>query len=143
MSLFIANPIKRGYYNPAESWLNEFFPTSHGKTSQSSGVKANVIEHSDQYEVQVAAPGFDKSQFNVKVEDDQLIITGTIENTEEKAEGEVRRREFSVRNFSRSYSLNDSINVDTIKAVYENGVLKVTVPKKEEVKQESKLIEIS
>jgi len=143
MSLVIANPRKRSYYNPADSWLNEFFPAAPGKAGQSSSVKANVIEHSDQFVVEVAAPGFEKSQFNVKVEDDQLIITGATEKKEEKAEGEVRRREFSVRDFTRSYSLNDSVNVDAITATYENGVLTVTVPKKEEIKQESKLIEIS
>ncbi len=143
MSLVIANPIKRSYYNPTDRWLNEFLPTSANKGSQTSSVKANVFEQSDQFVVEVAAPGFDKKQFNVKVDGDQLIISGNVEDTEEKIEGEVRRREFSVRNFSRSYSLNDNVNTDAIKAVYENGVLKVIVPKREEIKQEAKLIEIS
>lgn len=95
----------------------------------------NIKETKDAYLIEVSAPGFAKDSFGVKVEDSTLIISA--ETKEEKLEeGEkFTRKEFSQTNFKRSFTLPKTIVADKITAGYENGILKVALPKMEEAKQ--------
>jgi HSP20 family protein len=105
---------------------------------------ANVLESKDAFKVAIAAPGFDKTHFSVNVEKDQLVITAQREtqNESEAAAERFVRREFRFENFKRSFKLPQTVNQDSIVAVYENGILNVTLPKKEEAKPLVRTIEI-
>lgn len=102
----------------------------------------NVVESAESFKLEVAAPGFDKSHFQISVENDYLSISAQREATE-VAEGEkVTRREFRYESFKRSFKLPKTVNLEAIAAVYENGILNVHIPKKEEAKPVMKTIAV-
>jgi len=97
----------------------------------------NITEDKDVYMIELAVPGFNKEDFKLSMEKQILTVSTEIEKeqkSEENAEQPYRMREFGRRNFSRSFSLPESVDQDSIKAEYLNGILKITLPKKEEVK---------
>lgn len=96
----------------------------------------NVKEDADAFHVEVAAPGYEKADFNVKVEDDVLSIsTEKKEETVETTEGiTYKRREFKYASFKRTFNLPDTVDSTKIEASYQNGILTVSIPKKEEAK---------
>lgn len=106
----------------------------------------NIKETSDNYEVEVASPGMAKKDFKVQLEGNILTISS--EKTSEKVEKEEVRytsREFSYQSFSRTFNLQkEVVDADRIQAKYEDGVLRLLIPKKENAKQtQPRLIEIS
>jgi HSP20 family protein len=105
----------------------------------------NVKENAGEFMVEVAAPGFDKNEFNIELNNDVLTISSEkkIEN-ETKSDERVTRKEFSYQSFSRSFTLPTVVERDKIKAKYENGILNIVIPKKEEAKAKpARQIEIS
>lgn len=108
----------------------------------------NVLENEDSFTLEVAAPGLNKENFSIELDNDVLIISAELKNEETKEETkETRnftRREFSYASFKRSFNLPETINVAEITAAYEQGILTVKLPKREEAKvQPSRMIEIS
>ena len=105
----------------------------------------NIIESSEAFDVEVAAPGFSKDEFNIELDNDLLTISSEKKVENETKEGEsFTRREFSYQSFSRSFTLPNNVNSEKIKAKYENGILRVSIPKKEEAKPKpAKQIQIS
>ena len=94
----------------------------------------NIKDTKDAYNIEVAAPGFAKENFNVKVEEGILTISAE-ENDEKLEEGErFTRKEFAYTSFKRSFTLPKTIVADKIAATYEAGILKVSLPKVEEAK---------
>jgi HSP20 family protein len=90
----------------------------------------------------VSAPGLEKADFNVKVDGNLLTISAE-KKTAETVEGQkMIRTEFSLKSFKRSFTLDEKINAAGINAKYENGILNVLLPKKEEVKEAAKEITI-
>jgi len=90
----------------------------------------NIIENDEQFQIEVAAPGLDKADFNINIEKDQLIISATREQKEETGDGEeYKRREFNYASFKRSFYLPETVNADKIAAKHENGILTITLPK--------------
>ncbi len=104
----------------------------------------NISEDSDNMVLEVAAPGMEKQDFNISIDKDQLIIEAKKESQSEESEsGKWMRREFNYTSFKRSFYLGDIIDADKIDANYENGILKLVLPKKEEAKEKApKMIEI-
>lgn len=92
---------------------------------------ANIIENHKDYRIELAAPGFTKKDF--KIETDNHILTISSEKKEEKKEEKENywRREFSYEGFNRSFQLPDNSTPEKIEAHYENGILKLILPKKE------------
>jgi HSP20 family protein len=104
----------------------------------------NIVERSDAYRIEIAAPGIDKQNFTLSVDNNHVSIEAKREvTTEENQEEKYTRREFRYETFKRSYKLPETVNQDAISAVYENGILLVTLPKKEAVKPQVKTIEIA
>jgi len=96
----------------------------------------NVVETNDNYRIEVAAPGLDKKDFKIDLDNNVLTISSEKEEqNESKEEGKYMRREFSYSSFKRSFSLPASANVEHIKANHKDGILNITIPKKEEAKQ--------
>jgi HSP20 family protein len=104
----------------------------------------NIRESNDNFEVEVAAPGMQKNDFQIQLDGNTLTISSNRQHNEEKTEEGYTRKEFSYQSFQRSFLLpKDVVNDEGIVARYENGLLMLTIPKKEEVKQKPpRLIEI-
>jgi len=104
----------------------------------------NIKQTPDAFKVEVAAPGFDKSDFNLQLDHDLLTISSEKKVENETKEGEqFTKREFSYQSFSRSFTLPQTADGEKIEASYENGILKISIPKKEEAKPKpSRTIEI-
>jgi len=124
--------------------LNEI-PASFGKTFREDVLgfpPVNIVETATTYHLDVAAPGMEKTDFSIKLEGALLTISAT--KKEETAAENVKsiRKEFSFKAFKRSFTLDEKIDAANIAAKYENGILKVDLPKKEETKVEGKEITI-
>ena len=124
-----------------DDFLKDFFDFE----SNPSVPDVNVREKQNEYVIELAAPGLDKKDFNVNVQNNVLVISSEKEDKDEKKDenDNFLRREFSYSSFQRSFSLPEGVKPDDINAKHENGVLYVTIPKKDELKQQpSKQIEI-
>lgn len=104
----------------------------------------NVKEQENGFEIQVAAPGIKKEDFKINLERNVLSISSEnrSENEEVDKDGKFTRREFNYSSFSRSFTLPEMVETDRIEATYEDGILKVSVPKKEIHSLALKTIEI-
>ncbi|MFI5156045.1 MAG: Hsp20/alpha crystallin family protein [Chitinophagales bacterium] len=106
----------------------------------------NIKETPDNYEVEVAAPGMSKNDFTIQLEDNMLTISSEKDMVREQdVDARFTAREFSYQSFSRTFTLHkDVVDTEKIQATYENGLLHLVIPKKEEARQKGpKRIEIS
>ncbi|SRX75637.1 Hsp20/alpha crystallin family protein [Aequorivita antarctica] len=105
----------------------------------------NIIENLPSFVVELAAPGLQKEDFTIEVEEDTLKIASKKAEVkkEETGDSHYRRREFNYKSFERSFKLPEYIKTEDIQANYENGILRVTLPKMEEKKALKKMVEIS
>lgn len=96
----------------------------------------NIKETPENYEVEVAAPGMTKKDFKVELDGNLLTISSESSQREEREDDKYSLREFSYQSFQRSFTLQkDVVDIERIEAKYENGLLHLLIPKKEEVKQ--------
>jgi len=106
----------------------------------------NIKENENEFLIDVAAPGMKKEDFKVSYDNGRLSISSEHKTEHEEKEGEkVTRKEFSYQSFQRSFTVSEGVvNAEQIGAKYENGILHVTLPKREEVKPKpAKEIKIS
>jgi HSP20 family protein len=106
----------------------------------------NMKETAESFIVEMAAPGMNKEDFKVELNNNILTISSEHKNQHEEKEGErFTRKEFSYQTFQRSFQLSkEAVDADNIQAKYENGVLCLLIPKREEIKQKpARLINIS
>jgi HSP20 family protein len=98
----------------------------------------NIMERENDFKIDLAVPGLDKKDFNIEVENNMLVVSG--ERKEEKLEekDKVTKREFHYGSFKRSFTLPETADEEKINASYNNGVLTVSIAKKEEAKQKAK-----
>lgn len=106
----------------------------------------NIKETSENYEVEVAAPGMTKKDFKIELDGNMLTISS--EKSTQNVQNENERfylKEFSYQSFQRTFNLQkDVVDIDKIQARYENGLLHLLIPKKEEAKQKPpRLIQVS
>jgi HSP20 family protein len=94
----------------------------------------NIAESADKYSVELSAPGFSNENFKLEVEDGQLIVTAEIPAENKSEERTYSRREFKRGAFRKAFQLADDVNTEIITASYENGILNIAIPKKEEAK---------
>ena len=128
-----------------DTLFNEFFnlPSVWHNPSTITGPAANVYETATAYLLELNVPGRNKEEFKINLDKDLLTISFD-KNEAAQTEGVTTiRKEFAIKSFKRSFSLDEKIDVNNIQAKYENGILKVELPKKEQVKQEPKQISIS
>lgn len=140
----VNNPLSKSFNGLMNEFLNDF-PASFGKTFREDVFQfppVNIHETENAYQMEIAAPGFDKADFNIKL--DNNLLTISTEKKEEKNEStdKVIRKEFSYKSFKRSFTIDDKIDGTQINAKYENGVLKLDLPKKETAKAFVKEINI-
>ncbi len=140
----VNNPINKSF----DGLMNEIFnelPISFGKSLREDVLHfppVNIVEKNDFYHIELAAPGMEKADFNVKL--DGKVLTISTEKKEEKSTENEKmiRKEFSYKSFRRSFTIDDKIDAANIAAKYENGILKLDLPKKEEIKNGAKEITI-
>lgn len=120
--------------------VNEIFTDVNANTQFFPPV--NINENENQFEVILMAPGRKKEDFKISLDKD--LLTVSYEQKEAKADEKTKvvKNEFTLRSFSRSFTLNEAIDRDSIAASYENGLLKLALPKKEEVKISPKEIAV-
>lgn len=124
----------------SDSWLpdifNDFFDNSWMERPTYTAPAINVIETEKEYEVELAAPGLSKEDFQVHVDADNNLhieMEKKSENKEGKKHGRFLRREFSYEKFQQTLLLPDDVDAEKIEAHVEKGVLTVTLPKKEKI----------
>ena len=119
-------------------FTKDFFDwgVQNNSTTDTTIPAVNVIESHDSFTVEMAAPGMSKKDFQIELENEVLKITSRKEVEKEAKEGErFTRREFSYQSFVRTFHLPKSVVDDSkIKASYENGILRILIPKREEAK---------
>ena len=117
-----------------EFFGKEFYPAHYHRNGFKSLPAVNIAEGDNEYIIEVAAPGLEKKDFKIDLDNDCLTISSVVEDQNEETRDHYTRREFSYSNFSRSFTLPELVDADNIIASHKNGVLSVSIPKKEEAK---------
>lgn len=140
-------------HNPFSGFFDDIFTrdlldwnSSHFSNTGTTLPAVNIKETSEAFEVQMAAPGMNKDDFKVELDNNLLTISSEKQQENEVNESEsFNRREFSYQSFQRSFRLaKEAVDAEKIQAKYENGVLHLLIPKREEIKQKpARLINIS
>lgn len=119
-------------------------PLFRGTEKEMTIPAVNIKEKTKSFEIELAAPGFKKEDLKVTLEDGVLTIASEKERKTEKEEGGYSRKEFSYSSFSRSFNLPESVDQDSLKAKFDDGVLRLTIDKNKELpKRQSKSIKIA
>ena len=119
---------------------------SNNSTTNTTIPSVNIKETSDSFIVDMAAPGMKKNDFSIELDGNLLTITSEKQDQFEEKNGEkFTRKEFAYQSFQRTFQLpKEVVDADRIEAKYDNGVLHLVVPKKEEAKQRPpRMIKIS
>ncbi|NJO87509.1 MAG: Hsp20/alpha crystallin family protein [Chloroflexia bacterium] len=144
--------MKRNEYLPSWSnFFNDFFDkdllnwsNKHFSDTNTTLPAVNIKEDDNGFEVEMAVPGMTKKDFKINLENNMLCISSEKKTEGEKSDDNYSRKEFSYQSFSRSFSLPESVDDRKINAKYENGILYVSIPKKEEAKPKPpRVIDIS
>ena len=119
------------FFKPWNEWFD-----NGGLLGRAMNIPAvNITEQKNDYLVSLAAPGMKKEDFKIDVDGNMLTISSEKEETKEEKEKKFTRKEYNYSSFSRSFTLPDEVNKEKIDAKYEDGVLKISLPRKEEVKK--------
>lgn len=126
-----------------DAMINDFFNDlpSFNKKSTDASPLVNITETKNAFNLELYAPGRKKEDFKINVDKNLLIISSEVEEAMKDENELVVRKEFSLGKFKRSFTINDKISTEQIQAIYENGLLKVILPKNEVV-HTSKNIEV-
>jgi HSP20 family protein len=104
---------------------------------------ANITESKFDFRIEIAAPGFEKSDFKIDL-DKRLLTISLDKNVDDNEEEKYNLKEFNFNSFSRSFRISDKIDTEKINAVYKNGLLQITLPKREEaIEKPAREIKIS
>jgi HSP20 family protein len=144
--------IRKNEFFPGLSLFDDFFSRdlwnwgmNNNSSTNTTIPLVNIKETADNFEVEMAAPGMNKEDFKIELDGNVLTITSERKDENEVKEGDrYTRREFSYQSFQRSFQLpKEVVDAEKIEAKYENGVLRLLVPKKEEARpRPPKMIQI-
>jgi HSP20 family protein len=135
--------VKRENYWPAwPSFFNDFlnrdwydWSNQNFSLTNTTIPSVNIKETENEFEVDMAAPGMAKDDFRIELNNSVLTISSEKQSDSKTNDGKnITRREFSYQSFSRSFTLPAIVETDKISAKYENGILRLNIPKKEEAK---------
>ncbi len=122
------------FSNLFDSFFENEFQNVNRKEFFKTPALVNVKDTEAAYIIDVAAPGFNKEEISIKVENNLLTIKAEQKSEEEVKEQKFTRKEFNFTSFNRSFTLPKTVDADKIGAAYQNGILSITLPKKEEAK---------
>ncbi|MBK9481007.1 MAG: Hsp20/alpha crystallin family protein [Bacteroidetes bacterium] len=133
------------FFNVMDKFMADDFSPAHFTTPP-----VNILEKEKNYSIELMAPGLDKSDFKIELDNHLLTISfqKTTESTEESpaqspATEKFIKKEFSIKSFKRTFTVNEHLKLDEITAKYENGILSVDIPKVEVKEKEVKTISIN
>lgn len=143
MTLLKVNQPKR-YLN---GWMDEFLndlPSAFEKTFNDEyfNPQVNIKETNDAYHLELSAPGRNKEDFKINLDKNLLTISSEKKSEEIREDEKQIRKEFNVQSFKRTFTVDEKIEADKIEAKYENGLLTLKLPKKEELKLAAKEISV-
>lgn len=152
MTLQKINRRNNNSVNGFDSFFNDFFQspattnrTTRQLTKSSSTPSVNISEGEKAFEIDLAVPGMKKADFSIEIKENKMTISS--ENTESKEETteNYSLREFNYTSFSRVFTLPENIVEAKVSASYEDGVLKVMIPKSkaQELKDKTMVVKIS
>jgi HSP20 family protein len=124
-------PVFEEFFKPWNDWFEK--ASLFGKMLTVPPV--NIIDHEDKYVLSLVVPGMKKEDFKIALDGLLLTITSQKEEAREESEETFTRREYNFYSFSRSFTLPEDVKPEYIEAKYEDGLLKIVLPRKEEVKQ--------
>ncbi|GGX25961.1 Hsp20/alpha crystallin family protein [Aquimarina muelleri] len=137
----LSNTNSNANFPSMSNWLDDIFNrdlpsvfTSNFNTGISLP-KVNIKETADTFMVEMAIPGFKKSDFHLELDNQVLSISTETKEENEHKEENYTRREFGYSSFKRTFNLPESVNDEKINANYKDGILSILLPKKEEAKQ--------
>ncbi len=135
--------VDRLFQNNVNRFFDDDFWGFNG-ISQNVDVPVNIRETDKSYELQLVAPGLPKDDFKINVSGDVLTVSfdQKEEHSHENKEHGWLRKEYQKRSFTRSFNLDDAIDANKIDAKYADGILHLTMPKKEGARSISRTIEI-
>lgn len=137
MTLVKTNNPEYGLNNYFSSMLDRLINEDVNDLSSKHSFKpsVNIIEGENEYTMELVAPGMKKEDFRINFEDNSLKISAEIEENQTEEKGNYTRREFTKKSFSRNFRIsNEVIDSDKISASYEDGILVIALPKREEAK---------
>ena len=132
------------FHNSLRHFFDENFWDVEGSQTR-SGVPVNIRETEEQYELDVVAPGCRKENFSISIEGNLLTVSYILsqENGESDRQQKWVRNEFIQRPFRRSFTLDDSVDVNNINATYSDGILHLSMAKNEKAKMLTRTIEVN
>jgi HSP20 family protein len=124
----------RAHFPGFSHWFDTFAENEFNTGAVRTPALVNTKETKDSYKIEIAAPGFNRDNFKLEVEDQLLTISA--ENTENKIDESEKwtRKEYHFAGFKRSFTLPRTVDAEKIKAEYKDGILHVALPKQEESK---------
>lgn len=115
---------------------NEWFENGSSMLSRTMNVPAvNITETKDAFKVTLAAPGLKKDDFKIDIDGNMLTISSEKEENKEEKEGRFTRKEYNYSSFSRTFTLPDEVNKESVNATYVDGILTISLPCVEGIKK--------
>ena len=118
-----------------EFFGRDFYPAHYQRNGFKSLPAVNIMESENGYTIEVAAPGLNKKDFKIDLDKNSLTIASVREDNQEENNEKYTRREFRYANFSRAFTLPETVDGEKISAVHKDGILYVDIPKMEEAKE--------
>jgi HSP20 family protein len=140
MTVRLHHPVRNSFDSVVDNFLNTIPGIWNEGYSGINLAPVNIHEAANGYHLEVSVPGINKEDLKVNV--DKGLLTISYDKKEEARSEEYKtvRREFSHRSFKRTFTVNDQIDADGIQAKYENGILKLFLPKKDQSKDSVKQV---
>ena len=140
-------PARRGLFPELGTWVDNFFGDEDRFWNKwSTGVTipaVNSLEKDDRYILEFGVPGMRKEDFEISVDNGMLVVSAEREEKSESEEDSYMFKEFNYSKFRRSFMLPENVKLDEVKANYEDGLLRITLPKvKVEAKASAKMIDV-
>lgn len=144
----MSNLVKRNMFWPSTSSVDDFLNDNlfnwPNMNNGGSLPRVNIVETDEDFTVEMAAPGMKREDFHVELDNGTLVIWSELSDNKEENNASYTRREFSYESFRRIFHLPNTVEADKIRAKYEDGILRLMIPKKEEAKRKpAKKIKIS
>ncbi len=125
---------KMTVWNPWRITPRDFFDLEEDFDSFSPNVQMDLYEEGDNVVAEIKAPGFEQDHLDIRVEANQLTVSGNVEDVEEEKKRKYYRKEMRNLSFTRTCDLPVAVDANKADATFKNGVLKIVLPKREEAK---------
>lgn len=142
---FNSIPFERTFTSLVDDFFTEIpglLKTEVNRPDIKGHAPVNITENDNNYQIEIVAPGFEKTDFKINIENNLLTISAERKAEEVTETGKSIRKEFHLRSFKRTFTIDNKIDTDKVDAKYVNGILIVTLQRKEEAKATSKDIEV-